>query len=85
MVIFLCFKPLINCTDDVHKCSADFRHFLAGWVHYTREMLPMYAPTINSYKRFKSGTWAPVATAWSIDNRTTGKKRKEEKKREKGS
>jgi glutamine synthetase len=31
-----------------------------------------YAPTINSYKRFVDGSWAPTRLAWSHDNRTAG-------------
>jgi glutamine synthetase len=32
----------------------------------------LFAPTVNSYKRFRPGTFAPTAVAWSYDNRTTG-------------
>ena len=32
----------------------------------------MYAPTVNSYKRYQPESWAPTALAWSIDNRTCG-------------
>ena len=32
--------------------------------------MPFYAPTINSYKRFADGSWAPTRLAWSVDNRT---------------
>lgn len=35
-------------------------------------MLAFYAPTVNSYKRFASESWAPTQFAWSRDNRTTG-------------
>ena len=31
-----------------------------------------YAPTVNSYKRYQSGSWAPTRLAWSEDNRTAG-------------
>ena len=31
-----------------------------------------FAPTINSYKRFRAGSWAPTTLAWSHDNRTAG-------------
>jgi glutamine synthetase len=34
--------------------------------------MPLYAPTINSYKRYQSASWAPTRVAWSYDNRTTG-------------
>ena len=39
---------------------------------HTAEMMPFYAPTINSYKRYQSGSWAPTGLAWSYDNRTAG-------------
>jgi glutamine synthetase len=59
---------------DLHgvHCSDEFRWFLAGWMRYAPEMMVCYAPTVNSYKRFQSGSWAPTKLAWSIDNRTAG-------------
>lgn len=54
------------------KCSALFKHFLAGWMKFTPDFMPFYAPTINSYKRFVSSSWAPTRLAWSYDNRTAG-------------
>ncbi|BCL78262.1 hypothetical protein ccbrp13_07270 [Ktedonobacteria bacterium brp13] len=30
----------------------------------------LYAPVINSYKRYIEGTWAPLNTTWGMDNRT---------------
>ena len=32
----------------------------------------MFAPTVNSYKRYQPGSWAPTAVAWGRDNRTCG-------------
>ncbi len=52
--------------------SALFRHFLAGWMAHADELMVFYAPTVNSYKRFQSGSWAPTRAAWSFDNRTAG-------------
>lgn len=49
-----------------------FRWFLGGWMHHAAELMVMYAPTVNSYKRYQDGSWAPTALAWSNDNRTTG-------------
>ena len=49
-----------------------FRHFLGGWMAHLQEMMVFYAPTINSYKRFEDGSWAPTRIAWSYDNRTAG-------------
>lgn len=54
------------------RCSDQFRWFLGGWMKYARELMPFYASTVNSYKRFKAGSWAPTALAWSFDNRTAG-------------
>lgn len=52
--------------------SAAFRHFLGGWMKHAASFMPFYAPTINSYKRFEDGSWAPTRIAWSHDNRTAG-------------
>ena len=41
-------------------------------MRYVPEFMVCYAPTVNSYKRFQAGSWAPTATAWSPDNRTAG-------------
>jgi len=39
---------------------------------YSPELCLWFAPTINSYKRFQPGSWAPTRMAWARDNRTTG-------------
>jgi glutamine synthetase len=50
--------------------SKMFRHFLAGQIKVMREFSLLYAPNINSYKRFVEGSFAPTAVAWGLDNRT---------------
>lgn len=50
--------------------SKMFRHFLAGQIKLLREFSLLYAPNINSYKRFVAGSFAPTAVAWGLDNRT---------------
>ncbi len=35
-----------------------------------REFTLLYAPNVNSYKRFAAGSFAPTAVAWGLDNRT---------------
>ncbi len=52
--------------------SDTFRWFLAGWMGHVRDVMAWYAPTINSYKRYQDGSWAPTRIAWSHDNRTAG-------------
>ena len=45
--------------------------YLAGQLFCLPHILPMYAPTINSYKRLVEGAWAPTTITWGMDNRTT--------------
>jgi glutamine synthetase len=49
-----------------------FKHYLAGQIACLRELAVFLAPTINSYKRFAAGSWAPTTLAWGHDNRTCG-------------
>ncbi len=48
------------------------QQFMAGLITYSPDYTVFLAPYINSYKRFKKGTFAPTKTAWSVDNRTAG-------------
>jgi glutamine synthetase len=52
--------------------SPTFRGWLGGQLAAGREMAYLYAPTVNSYKRYQPESWAPTALAWSMDNRTCG-------------
>ncbi|HZK74233.1 MAG TPA: glutamine synthetase family protein [Clostridia bacterium] len=52
--------------------SATFRRYLAGHIAHASELAVFLAPTINSYKRYAAGTWAPTTLAWGHDNRTCG-------------
>ncbi len=52
--------------------SETFRQFLAGWIAGARELALFVAPTVNSYKRYAAGSWAPTTLAWGYDNRTCG-------------
>ena len=49
-----------------------FRWFLGGWMHHAPDLMVLYAPTVNSYKRYRDQSWAPTRIAWSTDNRTAG-------------
>jgi glutamine synthetase len=46
------------------------RSYVAGLVHCLPHVLPLFAPTVNSYKRLVDGHWAPVSATWGFDNRT---------------
>ncbi len=54
------------------KPSKYFRWFLGGQMKLARELSFFYAPTVNSYKRYQSSTFAPTRVAWARDNRTCG-------------
>jgi glutamine synthetase len=43
---------------------------IAGLLSSLRELTLLYAPNINSYKRYQPGTFAPTAVRWGLDNRT---------------
>ena len=47
-----------------------FRQFVAGVQITLAEFTLLYAPNVNSYKRFAPGSFAPTAVAWGWDNRT---------------
>jgi glutamine synthetase len=49
-----------------------FKQYLAGQIAALKELAVFVAPTINSYKRFAAGSWAPTTLAWGHDNRTCG-------------
>src|SRR5262245_7416218 len=49
-----------------------FKQYLAGHIVCSRELAVFLAPTINSYKRYAAGSWAPTTIAWGHDNRTCG-------------
>ncbi|HEX4924204.1 MAG TPA: glutamine synthetase family protein [Bdellovibrionales bacterium] len=55
---------------DPRKMSASFRSALAGQLTALEELLPFYAPNVNSYKRLVDGYWAPTKATWGVDNRT---------------
>ena len=52
--------------------STFFRQFLGGLLKYSPEVCCLFAPTVNAYKRYQSGSWAPTKMAWAFDNRTVG-------------
>jgi glutamine synthetase len=56
--------------DGPHGFSPLMEHFLAGQLACLRELTLLYAPNINSYKRYVAGSFAPTAVAWGADNRT---------------
>ena len=56
--------------DGPNGFSPLFAQFLAGQQACLRELTYLFAPNINSYKRYAAGSFAPTAVAWGMDNRT---------------
>jgi glutamine synthetase len=52
------------------ELSPLMRYALAGLLSTMREFTLLYAPNVNSYKRFQPGSFAPTAVRWGTDNRT---------------
>lgn len=46
------------------------RQFLAGVLVGLPDVMPLFAPTINSYKRLVENFWAPVTVSWGLEHRT---------------
>src|SRR5438552_3771072 len=49
-----------------------FRHYLGGMRERIRELALFIAPSVNSYKRYATESWAPTSISWGRDNRTCG-------------
>jgi glutamine synthetase len=64
-------KNLFYNEDQKTKMSPLLEHYIAGQLHCLPYILPMYAPTVNSYKRLVEGSWAATTVSWGIENRTT--------------
>lgn len=56
--------------DDAGERTALYDSFVAGVLDGMADMTLLYAPNVNSYKRFADGSFAPTAVAWGEDNRT---------------
>jgi glutamine synthetase len=61
---------MVDDADTVDGMSELGRQFIAGQVAHLRELSLLFAPNINSYKRYVPGSFAPTAIRWGRDNRT---------------
>jgi glutamine synthetase len=64
-------KPVFHDPKKPHGISDTMRHFIGGQQMLMPELLAMVACTVNSYTRLIPGFWAPTASMWGIENRTT--------------
>lgn len=65
-------EPLVWDEAAPHRLSDPFRWYLGGLLTTGRELAWLFAPYVNSYKRYQPGSWAPTAIVWGLDNRTCG-------------
>lgn len=63
-------RNVFHDASDPLRLSDIARHYIAGQLHCLPHIMPMFAPTLNSYKRLVEGAWAPTTLTWGIDNRT---------------
>jgi glutamine synthetase len=63
-------KNLFHDDKDSTHMSELMKQYIAGQLYCLPQILPMFAPTINSYKRLVEGAWAPTTLTWAVDNRT---------------
>lgn len=54
---------------DMAHLSDVGRHFLAGVLEGLPDVMPLLAPTVNSYKRLVENFWAPVTVSWGLEHR----------------
>ncbi|MEM9695653.1 MAG: glutamine synthetase family protein [Myxococcota bacterium] len=52
--------------------STTMKQYVGGLVALMPEMTALISPTINSYKRYVPGVWAPLTASWGVENRTCG-------------
>lgn len=64
-------KTLFWDAKEKNGVSRTFRHFLGGLQAYIGDMTLVFQPTVNSYRRFAPGTFAPPGLTWGFENRTT--------------
>jgi len=61
---------LVFWDDEQDRRTKLYDSFIAGVLATMADFTLLYAPNVNSYKRFAAGSFAPTAIAWGEDNRT---------------
>lgn len=64
-------RNLFHAPGERFEMSETMRHFVAGQVRHLPGLLAMVCSTINAYRRLVPGLWAPTASNWGVENRTT--------------
>ena len=64
-------NPVFWDANDPNNMSQTFKHFIGGLQHYAGDLMLIFAPTVNSARRFTMDSFAPSSLTWGIENRTT--------------
>jgi glutamine synthetase len=64
--------PVFYDANDNQQLSKTARAFLGGIVALTPELMCMFAPTVNAYRRLRPGNWAPRSANWGLGNYSCG-------------
>ena len=64
-------KSAFYDNSQAYNISETQRHFIGGQQRLMPELLAIFAPNINSYRRLTPGFWAPTSATWGVENRTT--------------
>jgi glutamine synthetase len=63
--------PVFHDAKGSRAMSDTFRHFIGGLQAHVGDLTLLFQPTVNSYRRFAPGTFAPPGLTWGFENRTT--------------
>lgn len=63
-------RPVFWDPSAPHHASKEMRAYVAGVLSTLPDFMALYAPNVNSYKRFVAGSWAPTSMTWGFENRT---------------
>jgi glutamine synthetase len=58
--------------DTKGKDTKVFRHYIGGLQKFLPSAMPLFAPNVNSYRRLRADSDAPINTHWGFENRTVG-------------
>ena len=63
-------KNVFHDASNPFSLSTTALHYLGGQLALMPELTALLSPTINSYKRYVPGVWAPLNASWGVENRT---------------
>ena len=62
-------RNVFHDPDDVDRISPTLRHAIGGALSHAPDLMLLYAPTVNSYRRTTSGEFSGNGVSWGFDSR----------------